>query len=151
MSINIIHIINGTEWKFNPNLDLNLGLGPQSQKTHNWQHPDSEHSLQHLMRSEVRGKTRVFLGLSRGGLLTSSYQTMVPPSSDKSVFEWLRNTVILSFLPQPTCVVSWKDTFLAKFQHPELRRPRSGAQLLFLCCEGNASCSPPWARRDNLP
>lgn len=48
----------------------------------------------------------MFLGLSRGGLLTSSYQTMVPPSSDKSVFEWLRNTVILSFLPQPTCVVS---------------------------------------------
>lgn len=97
MSINIIHIINGTEWKFNPNLDLNLGLGPQSQKTHNvqhpdsehsLQHPDSEHSLQHLMRSEVRVKPRVFLGLSRGGLLTSSYQTIVPPSGDKSVFEW---------------------------------------------------------------
>lgn len=42
MSINIIHIINGTERKFNLNLDLNLGLGPQSQQTDNVQHPDFE-------------------------------------------------------------------------------------------------------------
>lgn len=33
MSINIIHIINGTEWKFSLYLDLHLRLGPQSQKT----------------------------------------------------------------------------------------------------------------------
>lgn len=64
-------------------------------------------------------------GPSRGGLPTSSYQTVAPPSSDKSVSGWLRNTVIL--------------------------RPRSGARLLFLCCEGNAPCPPSWARKDNLP
>lgn len=42
MSINIIHILSGTEYKFNVYPDLNLGLGLQSQKTDNLQHPDSE-------------------------------------------------------------------------------------------------------------
>lgn len=36
MSINIIHIINGTKWKFNLYLDLNWRRGPQSQKTDNY-------------------------------------------------------------------------------------------------------------------
>lgn len=36
MSINIIHIINGTEWKFGLYLGLHLRLGPQSQKTDNY-------------------------------------------------------------------------------------------------------------------
>lgn len=36
MSINIIHIINGTEWKFSLFLDIHLRLGPQSRKTDNY-------------------------------------------------------------------------------------------------------------------
>lgn len=36
MSINIIHIINGTEWKFSLYLDIHLRLGPQSRKTDNY-------------------------------------------------------------------------------------------------------------------
>lgn len=36
MSINIIRIINGTEWKFSLYLDLHLRLGPKSRKTDNY-------------------------------------------------------------------------------------------------------------------
>ena len=39
MSINIIHITNGTKRKVSLQLDLTLGLGPQSQK------PDHESTL----------------------------------------------------------------------------------------------------------
>lgn len=70
MSINIIHSINGTEWKFSLYLDLNLRLGPQSQKTDNYS--TLILSELRLKISEVRGKTTVFQDLSRGGLLNSN-------------------------------------------------------------------------------
>ena len=137
MSINIIHIINGTEWKFNLYLDLNLRLGPQSQKTTTapwfW-------ASWRLTISEVRGKTKVFLRLlSRGGFLNSNR----PNSLSFVVRAWSNGFLTLLFsLLHPNLLV----LFPVKLHFQENSKTSRASEVpaipqpLSLCYQDNAVC-----------